>query len=113
MYPPPMIVFPGQRLRDLRISDFPEAVYGRSDSGWMNEDLFLAYLLTINDFVTAENIPKPVVIYVDGHSSQLTLTAAEYCSQNNIILYCLLAHATHLLQPCDVSFFAPLKICWM
>ena len=27
-------------------------------------------------------------------------------------MYCLLAHATHVLQPCDVSLFGPLKTTW-
>ena len=68
MYPSPMIVFPGQRIRDLGIADFPEAVYGVSETGWMN-DLFLAYLQTINNFINAEKIPKPILLFVDGHSS--------------------------------------------
>ena len=35
--------------------------------------------------------------------------SAVFCRENNIILYCLLANATHLIQPMDVGFFSPLK----
>ena len=35
--------------------------------------------------------------------------SAVFCRENDIILYCLLANATHLIQPMDVGFFSPLK----
>ncbi len=111
-YPSPLIIFPGQRLRDLSLGDFADALYGVSETGWMTSELFLSYLQHLSAFASAKQIARPIVVYVDGHSTHITLQAAEYCSSQQIILYCLPAHSTHILQPCDVSFFGPMKSTW-
>lgn len=49
---------------------------------------------------------------MDGHSSHMNLSVAEFCADHNIILYCLPPHSSHLLQPLDVSVFGPLKKSW-
>ena len=103
-YIPPLIVFPGERLRDSGINDFPEAIYGQTPSGWMDSELFVEFLKHVNAFVAEQSIQKPIILYVDGHSTHLSLEAAEYCNSNDIVLYCLFPNATHVLQPCDVEF---------
>ena len=57
-------------------------------------------------------IPKPVILFLDGHSSHLGLEASKYCRDHQIILYCFLPNATHILQPFDVGIFSPLKDSW-
>ena len=54
-------------------------------------------------------IPKPVILFLDGHSSHLGLEASKYCWDHQIILYCFLPNAIHILQPFDVGIFSPLK----
>ncbi len=39
-------------------------------------------------------------------------SAAKYCSDNGIILYCFRPNASHICQPCDVGLFSPLKSAW-
>ena len=41
-----------------------------------------------------------------GH---LGLEAAKFAAEYDIILYCLLPNATHLMQPCDVGVMGPVK----
>jgi hypothetical protein len=108
-YMPPLIVYPGQRFRDHGIESFPEAIYGHTDNEWMDSALFLSFLKELNCFVTSKSITKPVLLFVDGHSTHMSLDAAQYCFDNQIILYCLLPNAMHILQPCDVGLFGPLK----
>lgn len=48
------------------------------------------------------------MLVIDGHASHITTVAIEYCVQKKIILLCLPAHTTHILQPLDVDVFAPL-----
>ena len=111
-YLPPLIVYPGQRFRDTGISDFPEATYGHSDNGWMDGELFVAWLHQFESYVTAKQKTKPVLLFVDGHSTHMTRSTAQFCADKNIVLYCLLANATHILQPCDVGLFSPMKSAW-
>ena len=55
------------------------------------------------------NIERPVILYVDGHSSYLTLPVVKFFQENEIELLALYPNATHILQPLDVSLFHPLK----
>ena len=55
---------------------------------------------------------RPVVLLVDGRSSHIDIEVSKFCSENQILLYCLPAHSSHLLQPLDVGFFRSLKSAW-
>ncbi|XP_033760780.1 jerky protein homolog-like [Pecten maximus] len=111
-YVPPLIVYPGQRFRDTGIQAFPEAIYAHSENGWMYKELFLSFFEVFNTFVEKQNIEKPVILFVDDHSTHMTAEAARFCADNKIILYCLLPNATHVMQACDVGFFSPMKSAW-
>ena len=41
--------------------------------------------------------------------SHINLETAKYAKKEEILLYCLPPHTTHVLQPCDVGFFRPMK----
>ena len=49
---------------------------------------------------------------MDGHTSHINLAVAEFCREKSIILFCLPPHASHILQPLDVSVYGPLKQFW-
>lgn len=68
----------------------------KSETGWMKSDFFYDYIVEdLNAWVKKENIKKPVLVFVDGHKSHLTMRLSEYCHENGIILYALLPNATH------------------
>ena len=46
---------------------------------------------------------KPVVLFVDGHTSHINLEVAKLSRERHIVLYCLLEH---------VGLFGPLKREW-
>ncbi|CAG2246721.1 unnamed protein product [Mytilus edulis] len=112
-YLPPMLVFPGERFRYNPLEGFTEAVLGRTKTGWMDSELF--YTWVRDHFITAikdRKVKRPVILLVDGHTSHISLETAQLCKSENVILYCLLEHASHILQPCDVTLFGPLKKHW-
>ncbi|XP_060578915.1 uncharacterized protein LOC132735898 [Ruditapes philippinarum] len=112
-YPKPLIVYPGKRFATNPLEGFPEAVMGRTENGWMDSELFVTWLRDV--FVPALDdraIKRPVVLFVDGHSTHSTLSASKFCREQEIILYCLLEHASHLMQPCDLKLFSSLKESW-
>lgn len=51
----------------------------------------------------------PIILYVDGHSSHLTMELSDFCCAHQIELIALFPNATHIMQPMDVGFFRPLK----
>ena len=107
---PPMQVFAGERFRyNPMVNCIPNASCGRSANGWINTELFFGWLA--NHFAKQVTI-RPVVLLVDGHSSHIDIEVSKFCLENQILLYCLPAHSSNLLQPLDVGFFRSLKSAW-
>ena len=46
---------------------------------------------------------------MDGHGSHITANVIAHCMEHAIDLLILPPHTSHVLQPLDVSVFAPLK----
>ena len=57
-------------------------------------------------------IPFPIIIFMDGHTSHINVAVYEFCREKEIILFCFIPHASHLLQPLDISVYGPLKNFW-
>ena len=47
---------------------------------------------------------QPVVLLLDGHDSNVDVRTGIFAQENNIYLYALLPHTSHLTQPLDVAF---------
>ena len=110
---PPMIIYPGQWFNYEPLEGFEDAHMGRSESGWMDSELFRHWLLTC--FIPALDsrcVKRPVILFVDGHSTHISLEASNICVENGIELYCLLEHSSHIMQPLDLRLFATLKQHW-
>lgn len=104
----PMMVYPGVRFSYNPLERFPFLFFGRTESGWMDSELFVTWLSEVFEPALSEReIKHPVVLFVDRHSTHCTLAASKFC--RDIVLYCLLQHASHLMQPCDLKLFSSLK----
>lgn len=112
---PPMIVFPYKsRIPGDITRSVPDGWgIGHSESGWMQKELFYEYVANVfHPFLIKEKIKMPVILFVDGHRSYLTLKLSNLCEEKKIILVALYPNATRILQPCDVGLFKPLKTSW-
>ena len=85
-----------------------------SESGWTDNELGLAYLEEHFEPQTRETKGEQGyrILIVDGHESHITAQAMRFCVTHKIILLCLPAHTTHLLQPLDVGVFSPLSVAY-
>lgn len=63
-------------------------------------------------FLKTNDIPFPVIVFIDGHSSYLAFETQDFCRNKGIWLVPLYPNTTHILQPMDVSCFKPLKYNW-
>ncbi|KAJ8049117.1 hypothetical protein HOLleu_01713 [Holothuria leucospilota] len=110
----PKLIFPNNRFRYNPLEGAPESwCVGRSSNGWTNSEVFYGWVA--NHFlpgIKQRAITLPVVLLVDGHSSHISIETATFCKENKIFLYCLPAHSSHILQPCDLSLFGSLKGAW-
>ncbi len=108
---PPFIVFPGKYMprKDNPCEKFDEAVFTMAETGFMNQALFVQFLEFFDKEITLRKVKRPVILLVDGSSTHISYEASEYCHDRGICLYCFLANATHIQQPCDVALNSPLK----
>lgn len=85
----------------------------QSANGWMEKDIFLSFLLHhFYDYLVKKGVKFPVILYVDRHSTHVTVEAAELCKKLGIILIGLLPNCTRILQPLDRCVFGPFKSYW-
>jgi hypothetical protein len=90
--------------------DYHKAQFGASTSGWINNELGLAWLKLVFDRSTKAKAGRSHrLLILDGHGSHLTMDFIDYCDHNRILLAIYPPHATHTLQPLDVVMFKPLS----
>lgn len=108
---PPLIVFPYKRLPEKIASSVPPKWgIGRSDTGWMTADVFNQFITEIfAPYLTENNITKPVILFIDGHKSHITLQLSLTCKELGVELIALYPNTTRITQPADVSVFGPIK----
>ena len=108
---PPMVVFSGKRFNhSLSDGEIPGTLYGMSDSGWMDGELFANWFST--HFLKHAVSSRPLLLLLDGHSSHYTLEVVKTAAEHEVIVFCLPPHTTADSQPLDTSCFGPLKTYW-
>lgn len=79
----------------------------------MTGESFFEYISNVFiKYLDDSNIPRPVVLFLDGHKSHLTFHLSKLCQENKIHLVALYPNSMHILQPLDVALFSPLKKRW-
>ena len=85
-----------------------DAVYARSESGWIDSELFVVWVRKL--FLKYAVSQRPILLLTDGHKSHIKIEVIDLCRSNNdVIIFCLPPHTTHALQPLDVAVFKSLK----
>ncbi|KAL0902494.1 hypothetical protein ABMA27_000348 [Loxostege sticticalis] len=94
---PPLVVYPYKRPPKAVADNMPpDWVLGKSETGWMRADTFFEYMSNdFNDWLTEQNVKKPVLFFVDGHKSHMSMPLSKFCEDNDIILYALPPNTTH------------------
>ncbi|KAK9700877.1 DDE superfamily endonuclease [Popillia japonica] len=95
-YVPPALIFPRYRYKP----EF-DTLGMVSDSGCITRDLFLTWLHHFTKHVMPFQEKKKLLL--DNHISHCSLVANDYCRESGIILLSLPPHASHKLQPLDVT----------
>ncbi|XP_005096053.1 uncharacterized protein LOC101849918 [Aplysia californica] len=112
-YLPPLLIYPYKRVPGKNLlNGFPDALVQVSENGWITAAIFFAWLR--DTFIPETmHIKKPLLLLVDGHICHTSLyETSEICEDNGIILYCLLAHSSHLMQSLDQTFYGSVKSAW-
>ena len=110
----PTIIFPYARIPKDILNNVPNNIAAKkTDSGWMNSLLFYEFITSdFNNYLEENKIQKPVLLFIDGASSHLTMQLSIKAEELQILLYILPPNTSHILQPADVGAFKPLKTYW-
>lgn len=111
---PPMMIHSFKRMPAGILQNNPENwSVGISDSGWQTQVTFFDYITKIfYKFLVDQKIKFPVILFIDGHKSHVSLALSDFCSEKKIELIALYPNSTHLTQPMDVGVFKPLNSSW-
>ena len=108
---PPMVIFNVFKLNSTWTKgEVVGTKYGLSANGWINTDLFGAWL--IEHFIPNAVSSRPLFLLLDGHSTHYQPQVIRFAREQECIILCLPPHTTHESQPLDVGVFAPLKVHW-
>lgn len=110
---PPMVVFKLKNFSHSLAQSIPHGwIMGKSESGWQTAETFYEYICnTFEPWLTANEAIRPVILYVDVHSSHITTSLIEFCTEKQIELVAR-PDETQLVQPLDIGFLKPLQEKW-
>lgn len=108
-YVPPFFIFKRKRMNaQLLRGANTDMIAAVSDSGWINENLFVEWLHHFISYAKP-NVEEPILLVLDNHESHISLSCYLLCRQNGIVLLSLPPHTSHRMQPLDLTYFGPLK----
>ena len=109
---PLYVVYKSEHLWTTQTEGGPQNTrYNRSNSGWFDANTFADWF-EFTFIPHCRTLDGRKVILGDNLSSHFSKRVLELSEQNNLTFICLPPNSTHLLQPLDVAFFAPLKRKW-
>ncbi|CAE7221418.1 DDE 1 domain containing protein [Pyrenophora teres f. teres] len=107
---PPGIIYEGKAgiqsswVCDLQ-PNLQEVFIAHSTSGWINNELGLAWLEQVfNRFTIDKARRRWRLLILDGHGSHVTSDFINFCDAHKILLAVFPPHSTHSLQPLDVIY---------
>ena len=108
---PPMIIYKGKGIYRGWTStvDDADTLFAHSDKGFITENLALEWLHRFDTWTSIRAAGAPRFLLLDGHRTHYSLQFIRYAVAHGIILMSYPGHSTHLLQPLDVTLFAPLQ----
>ena len=109
---PPPIIFKAKHTNTAWIPTHTPADwrFSTSNSGRTSDSHGYEWLTTVFEPSTRPaDSALHCLLVMDGHGSHITANVIAFCMEHAIDLLILPPHTSHVLQPLDVSVFAPLK----
>jgi len=67
---------------------------------------------SVQHFLRHFGSSHPILLLLDGHSSHYNLEVVTFAKENYIIMFTLVPHTTHEMQPLDTAVYGLLKANW-
>lgn len=109
---PPYVVYKAVHLYDSWTQNGPKFTrYNRTKSGWFDGACFEDWVRTIA-IPHLKKLDGKKILIGDNLASHVSMEIIRLCLEHDIHFIYLPANSTHLTQPLDVAFFAPMKGYW-
>jgi DDE superfamily endonuclease len=107
----PVVIFKGQTLQSTWFTPgkTPDYFYTCSEKGWTSNDIGIRWLKDAFLPTTDPGNGIPRLLLLDGHGSHVSVEFMKIAWENNVYLFYLIPHSSHVLQPLDLSCFSVLK----
>ena len=80
-----------------------------SESDFSNDQLSYEWIKHFEEHSAKSQTGAHQLLLLDSYRSHCMYKFLDHCEKTKIVLFCLLPHATHSLQPLDVVVFQPYK----
>ncbi|XP_018578256.1 uncharacterized protein LOC108916477 [Anoplophora glabripennis] len=109
-YMSPMLIFPRKRMQKEFELGLPPGSWAEAhETGWINTEIFTRWFRKFIKFSKASK-ENTVLLILDGHSTHTkNIEVIDLARDNGVVLLCLPPHASHRLQPLDVSLMKPIS----
>lgn len=109
----PMIAFLQREVSSQVCEMMPPGwAIGKSESGCVTAENFYGYIKDyFHPWLVKNNIKLPVVLFLNGRVSHLTITLTNFCKDHKIELIALLPNSSSFLHPLE-TLFSPLRAAW-
>ena len=92
---PPMVIRDRKKLSlELTAGEVPGTFYGLSDKGWMDQELFDAWLS--RHFLRYAPPTRPLLLLLHGHSSHYSPYVIRFAAKEKVIMFALPSHTTYI-----------------
>ena len=110
----PAIVFPYLDIPASIRRNVPSNFFvAGTGSGLMEASTFNDFICKVfHPWLGQENIRRPVILFVDGHKTSITMQVNTFCQDKGIILYMLPPNSEYILQPASMGPFKVIKEQW-
>ena len=105
-----MLILPGKvHLERFYYELQEEVLVGLLETGYSNDEFSYEYIRHFERQSRKTRIEAHRILLCDGYKSHFTREILEFCEFNNIHVFALPPHTSHILQPLDVVLFQPYK----
>lgn len=107
----PLVIFKGRSLQTswFKRDSVPDWHYTTSENAYTTNSIGLQWLKEIFLPATVRNPPRPRILILDNQGSHITTDFLWECYINNVYLYFLIPHTSHVCQPLDLCPFSIIK----
>ena len=115
MVPPRCIIRGIRNVAAAHLASLPSngrsGAWGISSApkGYVTADIFVLLLQDLVSFLEKNQIPCPIILFMDRASPHISLAMAEYCKVQDIQPWLFKPNTTHITQPLDLTFMKSLK----